>query len=346
MKALDASNVVNIDGSFGEGGGQIFRSTLSLAMCLGQSVKIDNIRAGRKKPGLLRQHLTCLRAAKEVCDAKVTGDELGSSSVTFEPSSIKAGEYHFSVGSAGSSTLVFQTVLLPLLFANEPSDLLLEGGTHNGMAPSVDFITRCFLPQLEKMGFNVDAELTQYGFYPAGGGAWKVRIHPVDVINRLQLRERGNRIKETAVAMSSRIPGHVTERELNQVKRKCQWSDASLVQKLVKSVGPGNILSLQIETENVTEVFESIGERNVSAEQVAGRAIRDLKRYLDTDVPVAEHLADQLLLPMALGKGGVFRTLKPSLHLLTNIDVIKKMTGIEIVLKEISEDCWEVIVDI
>ena len=196
------------------------------------------------------------------------------------------------------------------------------------------------------MGFNVDAELTQYGFYPAGGGAWKVRIHPVDVINRLQLRERGNRIKETAVAMSSRIPEHVTERDLNQVKRKCQWSDASLVQKLVKSVGPGNILSLQIETENVTEVFESIGERNVSAEQVAGRAIRDLKRYLDTDVPVAEHLADQLLLPMALGKGGVFRTLKPSLHLLTNIDVIKKMTGIEIVLKEISEDCWEVIVDI
>jgi len=293
---------------------------------------------------LLRQHLTCLRAAQEICGAHVTGNELGSSTVTFMPSTIKAGNYRFSVGSAGSGTLVFQTVLLPLLLAREPSELLLEGGTHNGMAPSVDFITQCFLPQLEKMGFKVETELKQYGFYPAGGGVWKVTINPVTDVFPLQLLERGDRIKETAVAMSSRIPEHVTERELRQVKKKCQWSEASLVQKLVKSVGPGNILSLQVETENITEVFESIGEKNVSAEQVAGRAIRDLQRYLATDVPVAEHLADQLLLPMALGKGGVFRTLKPSLHLLTNIDVIQKMSNVEITLEEITEDCWEVVV--
>ena len=200
----EIKDVVVIDGSQGEGGGQIFRTSLSLAMCLGKPVRIENIRAGRNKPGLLRQHLVCLRAAQEICNAKVTGAELGSSCVTFVPAAIKAGEYRFAIGSAGSTTLVFQTVLLPLLMADDVSQLHLEGGTHNGMAPSVDFIVQCFLPVILKMGCQVEAKLERYGFYPAGGGAWRVRIYPALDIRSLTLTVSGEEISRSAVATSAR----------------------------------------------------------------------------------------------------------------------------------------------
>lgn len=340
------NEMVVIDGSQGEGGGQIFRTTLSLAMCLGKPVKIINIRAGRKKPGLLRQHLTCLKAATEICDADVLGDNLGSTEVVFSPGSVKAGEFHFSVGSAGSTTLVFQTLLLPLLSAGGVSELYLEGGTHNGMSPSVDFITQCFIPQLAKMGCQLQTEMESIGFYPAGGGAWRVRIYPIATLVPLNLTDAGSAVECRAVAMSAKLPGHVTERELNHIKQKLGRSgtEVSLQQKLVSSAGPGNIVSLQLQMENVTEVIESIGERNISAERVAGRVIRDLKRFEAAGVPVGEHLADQLLLPMVLGQGGCFRTLEPSQHMLTNIEVIQQLTNITISVTEIRQDCWQVTV--
>tara|TARA_B100000446_G_scaffold61867_1_gene58325 strand:+ start:21401 stop:22453 length:1053 start_codon:yes stop_codon:yes gene_type:complete len=341
---LKEYKVIVIDGSQGEGGGQIFRTTLTLAMCLGKSVRIKNIRAGRNRPGLLRQHLACLRAAKEISGAEVTGDELGSSVVTFEPGKVKSGEYRFAIGSAGSTTLVFQTVLMPLLLAEDVSELYLEGGTHNGMAPSFDYIEQCFLPVLSGIGCRIEIDLERYGFYPAGGGAWRVRIHPANKIQPLTLVERGEVINEEAVALSARIPAHVTERELSQVKKKCYWPESSLKQKLVSSEGPGNMVSLRVNVGEVTEVFESVGERNVSAERVAGRAIRDMKRYLEAGVPVGEYLADQLVLPMALGRGGRFRTLKPSQHLLTNVEVIEAIAGVEIVLTESGDDDWSVVV--
>ena len=341
---MENTDIVVIDGSQGEGGGQIFRSTLTLSMCLGKAVRIENIRAGRSKPGLLRQHLVCLRAAQEVCEAKVIGAELGSPSVTFMPGEIRAGEYRYAIGSAGSTTLVFQTILLPLLLAGDVSEPYLEGGTHNGMAPSYDFIEQCFLPAILKMGCHAEAELEKFGFYPAGGGAWRVRIFPAQEVRELTLMERGDLVDQSAVATSSRIPDHVTERELSHVQKKCYWPEESLHQRFVTSVGPGNILSLRVTMDNITELCESVGERNISAERVAGRAIRDIKRYLAADVPVGEHLADQLVLPMALGRGGRFRTLNPSPHLLTNIEVVRYMTGIDIELNRIKEDCWEVIV--
>jgi len=292
----------------------------------------------------LRQHLACLRAAKEISGAEVTGDELGSSVVTFEPGKVKSGEYRFAIGSAGSTTLVFQTVLMPLLLAEDVSELYLEGGTHNGMAPSFDYIEQCFLPVLSGIGCRIEIDLERYGFYPAGGGAWRVRIHPANKIQPLTLVERGEVINEEAVALSARIPAHVTERELSQVKKKCYWPESSLKQKLVSSEGPGNMVSLRVNVGEVTEVFESVGERNVSAERVAGRAIRDMKRYLEAGVPVGEYLADQLVLPMALGRGGRFRTLKPSQHLLTNVEVIEAIAGVEIVLTESGDDDWSVVV--
>lgn len=343
------STDVVIDGAQGEGGGQVFRTALTLAMCLGRSVRIENIRAGRAKPGLLRQHLTCLRAAQAICQATVEGDALGSSEVVFIPGTVKAGEYHFPVGSAGSTTLVCQTVLLPLLFADEISEVVFEGGTHNGMSPSYDFIVECFLPVLRSMGCRIETHLEQVGFYPAGGGAWRMRIYPIHTSGKLEaihLLTRGGQQAELAVAMSSRIPEHVTQRELAQIQQRCRWSTSVLRQRLVKSAGPGNVVSLQVHMGNITEVFESIGDRGTRAEQVANNAIVAMNRYLRAGVPVGEFLADQLLLPMALGNGGAFRTLTPSGHLLTNIDVIESMHTCVIRKTKISEDCWEIAVDL
>ncbi|OUS30522.1 RNA 3'-terminal-phosphate cyclase [Gammaproteobacteria bacterium 45_16_T64] len=339
------STDVVIDGAQGEGGGQVFRTSLSLAMCLGKSVRIENIRAGRAKPGLLRQHLTCLRAAQTICNAKVIGDDLGSTEVVFVPGTVKAGEYHFQIGSAGSTTLVFQTVLLPLLLADEVSELYLEGGTHNGMSPSYDFIVECFLPVLQSLGCRVETSLEQVGFYPAGGGAWRARIYPMNAasgIDKVDLVTRGGQQAELAMAMSSKIPEHVTQRELTHIQQRCRWSESVLRQRLVKSSGPGNIVSLQVNMGNITEVFECVGERNLSAEKVASRAITQMNRYLRAGVPVGEYLADQLLLPMVLGSGGKFRTLNPSMHLLTNIDVIRMMSRKSITAEKIEEDCWEI----
>ena len=336
--------LIVIDGAQGEGGGQIFRTSLTLSMCLGQPVRIDNIRAGRNKPGLLRQHLVCLRAAREICDARVSEAEIGTSSVTFEPGAIRAGEYEFAIGSAGSTTLVFQTVLLPLLLADDVSELVLTGGTHNGMAPSYDFIAECYLPVLAAMGCSVDTELQAFGFYPAGGGAWRARIHPVVELAKLGLTEPGELIEQFALATSARIPGHIAERELKHVQKKCHWPEANLHRREVASVGPGNLISLRARHEHVTEVVEAFGERGLSAERVAGRAINAMNRYLVSGAAVGIYLADQLILPMALGQGGRIHTLEPSQHLLTNIDVVRRILGADIQVQKLDKRCWEITV--
>jgi len=346
------NGIAIIDGSKGEGGGQIFRSTLTLSMCLGKAVRIENIRAGRSKPGLLRQHLTCLRAAQSICGAQITGDELGSTVVTFIPGEVKAGNYRFSVGSAGSTTLVFQTVLLPLLKAEGDSELTLEGGTHNGMAPSYEFIKKCFVPLMVSLGYRIETELDRYGFYPAGGGAWRARIFPSKDVNKLKLLEAGRLEQKSALAISANIPEHVCDRELKRIGKKEGWSEIScsesskaeskLEKRLVRSAGPGNIISLTLEMENVKEVFEALGDHGVKAERVADKAYLQMKRYVEAGVPVGEYLADQLLLPLVLGKGGCFRTLKPSQHLLTNIEVVGLLSDAEIELSELGSDKWDV----
>ncbi|TNC84007.1 MAG: RNA 3'-phosphate cyclase [Thalassolituus sp.] len=337
--------MIVIDGSQGEGGGQIFRTALTLAMCNGETVRIENIRAGRAKPGLLRQHLTCLRAAQAICNAQVSGDKLGSQKVTFTPGSVQPGEYRFAVGSAGSTTLVFQTVFLPLALSRGESELYLEGGTHNDMAPSVDFINHSFLPVLAELGWATELELERYGFYPSGGGAWRVRIHPAGTIRALALAQRGEISEQRAVAVSANIPAHVTARELEQVHKRCYWPKADLQQKLVRSIGPGNIVSLRLKMPELTAVFEASGAKAITAERVAGKAIKAMRNYLSSDAVVCEHLADQLILPLVLGQGGHFTTLELSQHLRTNIDVVKQLTGANIGLKQLAKHCWQVNVE-
>ena len=336
-------NMITIDGSFGEGGGQILRTSLALSLVTGKPFKIVNIRAGRRKPGLLRQHLTAVNAATELGAAVVKGNEMRSGELIFEPTTVKPGEYHFAVGTAGSATLVLQTVLPALITADGPTELLLEGGTHNPCAPPFDFVVKAFLPILEKMGPVVTAELERPGFYPAGGGRFTVKVKPVKSLSRIDLMARGKVVRQEAVAIVSQLLRRIAERELAVLKDKLSWADQALkVEEVRNPRGPGNILMVIVESEHVTEVFTGFGERGVTSEHVAGSVIKPVREYIANDVPVGRYLADQLMIPMALAGGGEFMTLPLSRHSTTNIEVMKKFLNVEISVTRIDRPKWHV----
>lgn len=337
--------MITIDGSQGEGGGQILRTSLALSLVTGQPFRIENIRAGRTKPGLLRQHLTAAFAAAEVGEAEIQGDALGSQELIFEPRRIKTGSFHFAVGTAGSATLVLQTILPALMVASGPSELKLEGGTHNPYAPPFDFLAKSFIPLLQRMGPVVEARLERYGFYPAGGGCFTARIEPVSKLTPLELVERGNVTTRCARALHALLPAHVAERELRVVKEKLSFKDEQVrVEAVHNSSGPGNVLLVELEAENVTEVFTGFGEKGVASEAVASRVVEDVRRYLVAGVPVGRCLADQLLIPIALAGAGRFQTLGPSRHTVTNIEVISKFLGVRVKTEEQARDKWEIAV--
>jgi RNA 3'-terminal phosphate cyclase (ATP) len=330
--------VLYIDGSEGEGGGQILRSSLALSMLTGTPVRIRNIRARRARPGLMRQHLTAVQAAACVSGARIEGDEAGSREISFEPGEVRPGEYRFDIGTAGSATLILQTVLPALLHAAGPSALILEGGTHNPQAPPFDFLDRAFLPLLRRMGARVEAVLERPGFYPAGGGRLRVAVSPSGNLKGLELLDRGEILDQRATAILSALPRHIAERELRHVERETGWDPSAFEVREVRSPGPGNVLLLEIETEAVTEVFTGFGEKGVRAEQVAERALGEMRRWLDAGVPVGEHLADQLLLPLALAGSGSFVTLPLSLHATTQTDLIPRFLDVRIAATPAGEE--------
>ena len=343
MQTTKHPTMIEIDGSQGEGGGQVLRTSLTLSLCLSIPVRVFNIRAGRAKPGLLRQHLTCLRAAESISNGKAEGGELRSNEIVFYPGQVVPGNYRFNIGSAGGTTLVFQTIYIPLLLAGGESKVYFEGGTHNGMSPSFDFITQCFLPVMEKMGAQSTTKLEHYGFYPAGGGAWQVKINALKhTFKTLNITERGETLALKAIATSARLPSHITERELHKFKQFLKLDSNQLEQRLVRSVGSGNIVTVLHQYENGCEMVEVVGERNLSAEQVTKSAIDVFERFNHSKAAVGEHLADQLILPMALGAGGKFTTTAPSMHLLTNIDVVKQFLPVDIQCVKVKDDFYEV----
>ncbi len=338
--------MITIDGSQGEGGGQILRTSLALSLVTGQPFRMERIRAKRQKPGLLKQHLTAVEAAKTVGCAEVEGAALSSQTLEFRPGSVTPGDYRFSVGTAGSATLVLQTVLPALLTASGHSTLILEGGTHNPMAPPFDFLARCFMPLIQRMGPSVELELQRHGFFPAGGGRFHARIEPATKLSRLDLLERGSIRGRQARILISKLPEHVGQRELAVVRDELKWREEECAIEAVQyPVGPGNAVVLAIETEQVSEVFTGFGERGRPAEAVARSAVEAAKVWLEADVPVDEHLADQLLIPLALTGGGSFRTTKPSLHTMTNAEVIQRFLSVAIRVEQESELAWRVQVD-
>jgi len=341
--------MIEIDGSRGEGGGQIVRTALALSLATGQAFEIRGIRAGRGRPGLQRQHLASVAAAATVGGltlADVEGASLGSSRMVFRPGSPRSGDYRFIIGSAGSTTLVFQTVLPALLGCEGPSIVTVEGGTHNDMAPPFEYLDRTFLAALRKMGARVEATLERHGFYPAGGGRFSARMEggpggegtlalkPVDWL------ERGALTEGEAIVVGSRLPDHVFSREAETLRKLLGWPASRIRVETVESAGPGNVILVDQPAEHAGAVVAAVGRKGRPAEEVAKAAAAAWRAWAEADVPVDGHLADQLLLPMALSGGGRFRTTPPTLHTRTNIGVIRHFLPVEIVLTEESDRRW------
>ena len=320
--------MIIIDGSEGEGGGQVVRNALALSLVTGQPFRITNIRGGREKPGLMRQHVTAIEAALTIGGAVCEGVSVGSSELTFTPGRIVPGDYRFAVGTAGSTSLVLQTVLMPLLLADAPSRLVLEGGTHNMMAPPFEFIERVFLPVINRMGPQASARLTRHGFFPRGGGRIEVDITPAK-LSALECLDRGPLKSVSAIALFAGLPFDIAEREI-KVARKLlpDWpEDAFSVRQLPEEQGPGNALLLEAVFENAVEVVTGFGKLGVSAESLAKTAAQRMAGFLASNAFAGPYLADQLLLPFALAGGGSFTTVKPSQHARTAAEVIQRFTG-------------------
>ncbi len=321
-------DTLKLDGAQGEGGGQILRSALTLSVITGIPFRIENIRAGRAKPGLLRQHLTAVSAAAAISGGEVSGNAAGSQTLEFMPRAIRGGDYRFDIGTAGSCTLVLQTVLPALWFADGPSTVTVSGGTHNGAAPPADFLIRSWLPLMRRMGAQMDIELVRHGFYPAGGGEVRAAIHPVAALGPLDLDGRGNPASIKAIAVVAGLPAEIARRELDHLAG-C-FGDAEQEMRVLGSrEGPGNVVMLEINHGLHTEVFTGFGEKGLKAETVAERTAHEARNWLASGAAVGEHLADQLLLPMALAKGGGFTAAMISSHTRTNIGVIEKFLPVE-----------------
>jgi RNA 3'-terminal phosphate cyclase (ATP) len=323
--------LIELDGSTGEGGGQILRTALALSMCTGQPMAIQRIRAKRPKPGLMRQHLTCVQAAVAVCGAKVEGADLGSQTLVFEPGQVRAGDYAFNVGTAGSCTLVLQTVLPALMLCAETSRVSLNGGTHNPMAPPFHFLERSFAPLLRRLGVGIELELRRLGFYPAGGGEISAVVQPTAAgLKPFDLTERGPPQEAYAECFAPALPGAVAVRELAALTRALGWSGDQLRTPAVRqNEGPGNALMATLAYAHVSEVVTGFGEKGVSAEQVAGALVKEIRSHQASEGALGQHLADQWMLPLALAvmaQGGEasFTCTETTEHATTNIGVIEQ----------------------
>ena len=320
-----------IDGREGEGGGQILRSSLSLSLIKQTPFTLENVRGNRKKPGLKRQHLTCVKAAKEIGFAETEGDELNSMKLYFSPQGLNPGNYRFSVGSAGSCNLVLQSVLPALLTVDSPTHIQLEGGTHNSMSPAYDFLKDSFLPQVKKMGADVNLEIERHGFVPNGGGIEKVHINPPNW-QSYSLTEKGKLLRKKVEVVISELPDDIPHRAIKVIGRKLNIDDCSIIR--VNSPGPGLCLLIKYEYENVTFVAVFFGQRGIKMERIANQAVKYVERYLKHDAPVGEYLADQLLMSMAISGNAEIRCTPLSLHTTTNINIIEKFMGKTFDLKE------------
>lgn len=323
--------MIELDGATGEGGGQVLRSALTLSMITGQPFHIRNIRANRQRPGLMRQHLVAVRAAAAICGAEVTHADVGATALAFSPRCIQGGVYEFAIGTAGSATLVLQTLMPALLYADVPSVVHVSGGTHNPKAPPAHFIERAYVPLLQAMGAQIEFELKRFGFYPAGGGQLCAAIWPSAQLRRLQLVERGALREQKAEAYVAALPLAVAQRELACIGQALALPDDRLfAHPLANDQGPGNAVLITVASAAVTEVFSAVGEKHRRAEAVAGDAVLAAQRYLASGAAVGEHLGDQLMLPFALAGGGSYTVDHVSQHAVTNAEVIARFLPVHV----------------
>ncbi|MHC4117501.1 MAG: RNA 3'-terminal phosphate cyclase [Planctomycetota bacterium] len=322
---------VFIDGSFGEGGGQILRTSLALSCITGKPLRIENIRAARRKPGLARQHLVCVEAACKICAGHSAGAELGSQVLDFRPGPIGAGDFSFDIGSAGSASLVAQTILPALFLAGKQATVTVTGGTHNPWAPPFDFLTETFLPAIANAGFHATCELLKHGFFPAGGGriSFTIQARRKECNQIIDLCDPPTEPQIHARIYTAKLPTHIAHR---QEKLLCQ-SGLSIKSfqhvDVTDSDGPGNCIMLRICNGNRTTVFTAFGARGKPSEKVVNEVASLARDYLSSSAAIDRFLADQLLIYMAIAKSGSFTTNELSTHLTTNTETIKRFLPVD-----------------
>jgi RNA 3'-phosphate cyclase len=324
---IQGKRLIEIDGSYGEGGGQILRTALAFSAILKIPILIKNIRVGRKNPGLAHQHLTAVNAAAKISGAEVEGNTLSSQTLRFIPKEIRPGEHQFDVGTAGSVTLLLQALLLPLCLARSNSKLTVIGGTHVEWSPPFHYLSEVFLPTLKWMGVSVEATIEKWGFYPKGGGKIQVKIDPAREFKPISLINPGSLKKIRGISAISNLPRHVADRQKDQaLKRIAEELKRDIEIEVVYDVpskGQGSFLFLVAEYERTMAGFSSLGAKGKPAEKVADEAVDSLKDYIKSNCCVDSHLADQLVPFMTLAKGNSsFTTPQMTEHLFTNLWVI------------------------
>lgn len=333
--------MITIDGSEGEGGGQVLRYAAALSLLTGEPFTITYIRGGREKPGLMRQHVTALEAAAAIGSAECSGLAVGSRELTFRPGAVVPGEYHFAIGTAGSTALVVQTVLVPLMLAGAPSRIVIEGGTHASSAPPFEFLAHTLLPVLARMGPGLTVTLKRHGFFPRGGGQIELEIAPA-ALTPIECTTRGSFRSGKVEALITGIPFDIADRELKSARKVlADWpEDAFAPVQLPADHGPGNALLITAECEHVTEVMSAFGQIGVPAERLAKTAAKRMAGYLASGAFAGPYLQDQLLLPFAFAGAGAFSTVKLSEHTRTAAALIARFTGREFAFREAGDGSW------
>jgi len=334
--AMQVSEIISVDGSYGEGGGQIIRTSLSLSAITGKPVTIKNVRARRSKPGLQPQHLIAVQAAAAICDAALDGAAIGSTQFTFTPFvKVKPGDYRFDIGTAGATPLVLQTVLIPLALCGGESTVTVTGGTHVPHAPTAQYLEHVYAATLAEHGLDAIFDCPEAGFFPRGGGKITAQIAPSTFTN-VDITTRGRLQSLDAYIVTSQLPTHVGERGAAAAAKELRGYRKTTVHTLdVPSRGQGASVIVVAECDNARAGFSAIGERGKPMERVAEEACQAFAKWYRSEAPCDEHLADQLVLPMALTPGeSRWAVSEVTEHLRTVIWLTKHFLPIEATLEE------------